>query len=97
MTGAPNRATAMALVIVDELIRNDIHDLVIAPGSRSAAMALAAVARPEMRVWVQVDERSAGFFSLGLSKAGRKAATLTTSGTAAANLETCSKFSASSR
>jgi 2-succinyl-5-enolpyruvyl-6-hydroxy-3-cyclohexene-1-carboxylate synthase len=74
------------LVIVDELIRNEVHDLVIAPGSRSAAMALAAVARPEMRVWVQVDERSAGFFSLGLSKAGRKAATLTTSGTAAANL-----------
>ena len=86
MTGAPNGATAMALVIVDELIRNEIHDLVLAPGSRSAAMALAAVARPEMRVWVQVDERSAGFFALGLSKAGRKAATLTTSGTAAANL-----------
>jgi 2-succinyl-5-enolpyruvyl-6-hydroxy-3-cyclohexene-1-carboxylate synthase len=86
VTGAPNGATAMAWVIVDELIRNEIHDLVLAPGSRSAAMALAAVARPEMRVWVQVDERSAGFFALGLSKAGRNAATLTTSGTAAANL-----------
>ena len=86
MIGAPNGATAMAWVIVDELIRNEIRDLVLAPGSRSAALALAAVARPEMRVWVQVDERSAGFFALGLSKAGRKAAALTTSGTAAANL-----------
>jgi 2-succinyl-5-enolpyruvyl-6-hydroxy-3-cyclohexene-1-carboxylate synthase len=86
MIGAPNGATAMASVIVDELIRNEVHDLVLAPGSRSAAIALAAVTRPEMRVWVQVDERSAGFFALGLSKAGRNAAALTTSGTAAANL-----------
>ncbi|MEX0667832.1 MAG: 2-succinyl-5-enolpyruvyl-6-hydroxy-3-cyclohexene-1-carboxylic-acid synthase, partial [Acidimicrobiia bacterium] len=72
--------------IVDELIRNEVRDLVLAPGSRSAAMALAAVSRPEMRGWVQVDERSAGFFALGLCKAGRRSAVLTTSGTAAANL-----------
>jgi 2-succinyl-5-enolpyruvyl-6-hydroxy-3-cyclohexene-1-carboxylate synthase len=39
-----------------------------------------------MRVWVEIDERSAGFFALGLSKAGRRSAVLTTSGTAAANL-----------
>ena len=84
--GAPNGATATASVIVDELIRNGFHDLVLAPGSRSAAIALAAIARPELRTWVQVDERSAGFFALGLSKAGRRVAALTTSGTAAANL-----------
>ncbi len=83
---APNGATATASVIIDELIRNGVRDLVLAPGSRSAPMALAAGARPELRVWVEVDERSAGFFALGLSKAGRRSAVLTTSGTAAANL-----------
>ncbi len=83
---APNGSTAMASVIVDELIRNEVRDLVLAPGSRSAALALAAAIRPEMRVWVHIDERSAGFFALGLSKAGRRSVVLTTSGTAAANL-----------
>jgi 2-succinyl-5-enolpyruvyl-6-hydroxy-3-cyclohexene-1-carboxylate synthase len=83
---APNGATATASVVIDELIRNEICDMVLAPGSRSAPMALAASARAAMRVWVEVDERSAGFFALGLSKAGRRSAVLTTSGTAAANL-----------
>ncbi|HUP15859.1 MAG TPA: 2-succinyl-5-enolpyruvyl-6-hydroxy-3-cyclohexene-1-carboxylic-acid synthase [Acidimicrobiia bacterium] len=83
---APNGATATASVIIDELIRNEVCDLVLAPGSRSAPMALAASARPEMRVWVEVDERSAAFFALGMSKAGGRSAVLTTSGTAAANL-----------
>ena len=83
---SPNGATASATVVVDELIRNGVRDLVLAPGSRSAPIALAAAFRPEMRVWVEVDERSAGFFALGQSKAGRPSAVLTTSGTAAANL-----------
>jgi 2-succinyl-5-enolpyruvyl-6-hydroxy-3-cyclohexene-1-carboxylate synthase len=83
---APNAASATASVVVDELIRNEVCDLVLAPGSRSAPIALAARARPEMRVWAEIDERSAGFFALGLSKAGGKSAVLTTSGTAAANL-----------
>ncbi|MGH8926845.1 MAG: 2-succinyl-5-enolpyruvyl-6-hydroxy-3-cyclohexene-1-carboxylic-acid synthase, partial [Acidimicrobiia bacterium] len=83
---APNGSTAMASVIVDELARNQIHELVLAPGSRSAAIALAGAANPNLRLWVEVDERSAGFFAVGLGKAGRLAAVLTTSGTAAANL-----------
>lgn len=83
---APNGATATASVLIDELIRNGVRDLVLAPGSRSAPMALSASARTEMRIWVDVDERSAGYFALGLSKAGRPSAVLTTSGTAAANL-----------
>ncbi len=83
---APNGSTAMATVMIDELIRNGVLDLVLAPGSRSAALALAACDRPELRLWVEVDERSAGFFALGLAKAGARSAVLTTSGTAAANL-----------
>ena len=83
---AANGSTATASVMVDELIRNGVQHLVLAPGSRSGAIALAAAARTEIRVWVQLDERSAGYFALGISKAGGRAAVLTTSGTAAANL-----------
>lgn len=82
----PNPSTALATTVIDELSRNGIEHLVLAPGSRSGALALAASDSP-LRVWVEIDERSAGFFALGIAKrAGMKAAVLTTSGTAAANL-----------
>lgn len=86
-----NASTALAMTVIDELVRNGIKDLVVAPGSRSAALALAAADSP-LRMWVEIDERSAGFFALGLAKAARShgqqtaVAVLTTSGTAAANL-----------
>lgn len=83
-------ATAQALVMVDELERCGIADVVVAVGSRSAPLALAlasAESRGELRVHVRVDERSAGFLALGIGKAtGVPAAVVTTSGTASVNL-----------
>jgi 2-succinyl-5-enolpyruvyl-6-hydroxy-3-cyclohexene-1-carboxylate synthase len=81
---------ACAATLVDELNLLGVTDLVLCPGSRSAPLAYAAAdaaAAGRLRLWVRVDERSAGFFALGLAKAsGRAAAVVTTSGTAVANL-----------
>ncbi len=89
--GAMNPSTAFATVLADELIRCGLRDAVIAPGSRSAPLALAlhaAACAPgsPLRLHVRIDERSASFLALGLAKAsGRPAAIVTTSGTAAAH------------
>jgi 2-succinyl-5-enolpyruvyl-6-hydroxy-3-cyclohexene-1-carboxylate synthase len=85
-----NPSTALARVLVDELVRGGVREAVLAPGSRSAPLAFAlhaADAAGRLRLHVRIDERSAGFVALGLAKAsGRPAAVVTTSGTAAANL-----------
>ncbi|MGH9062579.1 MAG: thiamine pyrophosphate-binding protein, partial [Acidimicrobiales bacterium] len=79
-----------AATLVDEWVRSGVAHAVVAPGSRSTplAVALAAAAgRGEVVLHVRLDERSAGFFALGLGLAtGRPAVVLTTSGTAAAEL-----------
>jgi 2-succinyl-5-enolpyruvyl-6-hydroxy-3-cyclohexene-1-carboxylate synthase len=82
-----NPSTALATVLVDELVRNGVEHLVLGPGSRSAPLAMAAAARAAVQVHVHIDERSAGFAALGIGRAtGTPAAVLTTSGTAAVNL-----------
>ena len=85
-----NPSTAMARVIVDELVSGGVTEVVLCPGSRSAALAIAfaeADARGDLRLHVRVDERSAGFVALGLAKVSREpVVVVTTSGTAVANL-----------
>ncbi|NEM07356.1 2-succinyl-5-enolpyruvyl-6-hydroxy-3-cyclohexene-1-carboxylic-acid synthase [Geodermatophilus normandii] len=85
-----NPSTALARVLVDELVRGGVRDAVVAPGSRSApvALALAAAERDgRLRLHVRIDERTASFLALGLARAsGRAVPVLTTSGTATAHL-----------
>jgi 2-succinyl-5-enolpyruvyl-6-hydroxy-3-cyclohexene-1-carboxylate synthase len=84
-----NPSTAFATVLVDELVRCGLAEAVVAPGSRSAPLALAlyeASAAGRLRLHVRIDERSASFLALGLAKAsGRPVAAVCTSGTAAAH------------
>ena len=83
---ASNPSHALGLVIADELARCGVSDVCIAPGSRSAALAMAFANEQRLRVHVRIDERSAGFVALGLAKVtGRPSVVISTSGTAAAN------------
>ena len=68
------------------LVEHGVTDVVISPGSRSTALALTLHAQPKLRTWIQLDERSAGFFALGQARrTGRPSVLVCTSGTAAAN------------
>lgn len=63
-----------------------VEHVVLSPGSRSTPLAICAERCPTLRTWIELDERAAAFFALGIAKAtGKPAALVCTSGTAAAN------------
>jgi 2-succinyl-5-enolpyruvyl-6-hydroxy-3-cyclohexene-1-carboxylate synthase len=93
MTSHPpseSAATDFAVALLDELVALGMRDIVIAPGSRSQALALAAAEFERaglLRLRVRIDERVAGFLALGLSiESGLPVTVVCTSGTAVANL-----------
>lgn len=85
-----NPSTAQAQVVVDELARGGVRDVVLCPGSRNAPLAFAlqaADAAGRLRLHMRIDERTAGFLAIGLSVASRlPVPVVMTSGTAVANL-----------
>jgi 2-succinyl-5-enolpyruvyl-6-hydroxy-3-cyclohexene-1-carboxylate synthase len=85
-----NPSTAQARVVVDELIRGGVRDVVLCPGSRNAPLAFAlrdADQARRLRLHVRIDERTAGFLAVGLAVgSGAPVPVVMTSGTAVANL-----------
>src|ERR1700742_3668123 len=85
-----NPSTSQARVVVDELIRGGVRDVVLCPGSRNAPLAFAlqdADRAGRVRLHVRIDERTAGFLAIGLAiAAGTPVCVAMTSGTAVANL-----------
>jgi 2-succinyl-5-enolpyruvyl-6-hydroxy-3-cyclohexene-1-carboxylate synthase len=82
-----NRTYAPLQALVDELARCGLRRAVTCPGSRNAPLLLSLTADERIDCVSVIDERSAGFFALGMAKSsGRPVAVTCTSGTAAANL-----------
>ena len=83
-------ATTFAVALLREFVRLGVRDIVVSPGSRSQALALAAAEFERVgaiRLHVRIDERVAGFLGLGLAvESSRPVVLVTTSGTAVANL-----------
>ncbi|WP_226528397.1 2-succinyl-5-enolpyruvyl-6-hydroxy-3-cyclohexene-1-carboxylic-acid synthase [Metabacillus niabensis] len=78
--------TRFVASFVDELTRLGVNKAVISPGSRSTPLAMLMAEHPKLSCYMNIDERSAGFFALGLAKEKKKPVVLVcTSGTAAAN------------
>ena len=73
-------------VLVDTLVRKGLTQAVLSPGSRSTPLTIAFARHPGIEAIPVLDERSAGFFALGLAKQhGKPVVLVCTSGTAAAN------------
>ncbi|MGE8206235.1 2-succinyl-5-enolpyruvyl-6-hydroxy-3-cyclohexene-1-carboxylic-acid synthase [Heyndrickxia sp. NPDC080065] len=71
---------------IQELSNSGVEDVVISPGSRSTPLAMLVAGHPKLKYHINIDERSAAFFALGIAKQTRKpVALICTSGTAAAN------------
>ncbi|MGH3806676.1 MAG: 2-succinyl-5-enolpyruvyl-6-hydroxy-3-cyclohexene-1-carboxylic-acid synthase [Pseudonocardiaceae bacterium] len=85
-----NPSTALATVLVDELVRCGVRHAVLCPGSRIAPLSFALHAAEQagrLTMHVRIDERSAAFLALGLAlRSGVPVPVVCTSGTAAANL-----------
>ncbi|MEW1720650.1 2-succinyl-5-enolpyruvyl-6-hydroxy-3-cyclohexene-1-carboxylic-acid synthase [Streptomyces sp. NPDC093109] len=82
--------SVIAAVVVDELVRGGIGTFVYCPGSRNGPLGFELSRREaagDIVLHVRLDERSAAFLALGMTKAtGVPTAVVTTSGTAVANL-----------
>lgn len=87
-SGSP--ASDYVWALLSEFVRLGVRHIVVSPGSRSQALALASAELERLgavRLHVRIDERSAGFTALGLGvESGAPALVITTSGSAPAHL-----------
>lgn len=75
--------TIWADVVVAALAAAGVTDCVVSPGSRSTPLVAALARARTLRTTVIIDERAAGFYALGLARAGgRPVALVCTSGSA---------------
>jgi 2-succinyl-5-enolpyruvyl-6-hydroxy-3-cyclohexene-1-carboxylate synthase len=83
-------ATEFAAELMARLAELGVQHVVLSPGARSQALALAAAALEDLgdlQLHVRIDERVAGFVALGIAReSGKPAAVITTSGSAVGNL-----------
>ena len=73
---APTDTYLLLRALCDELGRCGISGAVTSPGSRSTPLVLSLARSGGFPCFSQIDERSAGFFALGLAKATGRPAVL---------------------
>ncbi len=82
-----NRNILWCEFFVELLYIYGVRNVSISPGSRNTPLTFAFANQKKIKKYVIVDERSSGFFALGLAKKSKSpVAVVTTSGTAAAEL-----------
>ncbi|MEA5509555.1 2-succinyl-5-enolpyruvyl-6-hydroxy-3-cyclohexene-1-carboxylic-acid synthase [Crocosphaera sp. UHCC 0190] len=81
-----NINTLWCSILVENLARLGLNTAVVCPGSRSTPLTVAFANHPNIEAIPILDERSAGFFALGIAKRSQiPVALICTSGTAGAN------------
>ena len=76
-----------AYEISNTLYSLGVRHVCICPGARNTALTIAFTSKNKFNATSHIDERSAGYFALGLSKKNQvPTVIITTSGTAIANL-----------
>lgn len=82
-----NRNYFWSNLFADQLYKFGIEHVCISPGSRNTPLTLAFANNKKFKKYIHIDERSSGFFALGIAKKIRNPVVLvTTSGTAVAEL-----------
>lgn len=86
LTADPAATHAWCRALFAQLAMCGVKHVAVSPGSRSTPLTVAADQTEGIELSMHLDERSGGFFALGLARASnRPVALLCTSGTAAAN------------
>lgn len=76
----------LAQSIIQICMAKGVHHIVISPGSRNAPLTIGFVGNPNFKCYSIADERSAGFFALGIAQQmGKPVALVCTSGSALLN------------
>ena len=82
-----NRNILWSETFVNELASLGVKYVSLSPGSRNTPLTFAFAKNKKIKSFIHIDERSSGFFALGLAKAsGTPVAVVCTSGTATAEL-----------
>lgn len=82
-----NRNYFWSNIFIDQLVEYGVKYACISPGSRSTSLTYAISQNNKIKSFVIIDERTSGFFALGISKQTKSPVLIvTTSGTATAEL-----------
>ncbi len=82
-----NRNILWTETFANELSSSGVKYVALSPGSRNTPLTFAFANNKKFKTYINIDERSSGFFALGLAKAsGTPVAVVCTSGTATAEL-----------